>query len=254
MVNPIFNLNNKNIIVTGTSSGIGRQCAITFSQLGANVILIARNKERLKETYNKLDKGNHLIISQDITEYGKLEEVVNIAVHKIGKISGFIHSAGIEMTLPLRSMQPSYYEEMFAINVISGFELARIISRKKYLDENGGSFVFISSIMGIIGNAALVGYSASKGALISAVRSMAIELARKNIKVNSISPGYIKTEISKKMFNYISEESKKEIIDMHPLGLGKPEDIADACAFLLSDASRWITGTNLIVDGGYSAK
>lgn len=198
MVNPIFNLNNKNIIVTGASSGIGRQCAITFSQLGANVILIARNKERLKDTFNKLKEGNHLIISQNVTEYDKLEEVVDTAVNKIGKISGFVHSAGIEMTLPLRSMQPSYYEEMFAINVISGFELARIISKKKYVDENGGSFVFISSIMGIIGNAALVGYSASKGALISAARSMAIELARKNIKVNSISPGYIKTEMTKK--------------------------------------------------------
>jgi len=254
MVNPIFNLNNKNIIVTGASSGIGRQCAITFSQLGANVILIARNKERLKDTFNKLKEGNHLIISQNVTEYDKLEEVVDTAVNKIGKISGFVHSAGIEMTLPLRSMQPSYYEEMFAINVISGFELARIISKKKYIDENGGSFVFISSIMGIIGNAALVGYSASKGALISAIKSMAIELARKNIKVNSISPGYIKTEMTKKMFNYISEESKKQIIDMHPLGLGQSEDIANACAFLLSDASRWITGINLIVDGGYSAR
>ena len=250
----IFNLTNKNIFITGASSGIGRQCAITFSQLGANVILIARNKERLKDTFNKLKKGNHLIIPQDITEYAKLEEIVNTAVHKVGKISGFVHSAGIEMTLPLRSMQPSHYEEMFSINVITGFELARIISKKKYIHKEGASFVFMSSIMGIIGNAALVGYSASKGALISAVKSMAIELARKNIKVNSISPGYIKTEMSKKMFNYISEESKKQIINMHPLGLGQSEDIANACAFLLSDASRWITGTNLIVDGGYSAR
>jgi len=253
-VDSIFNLKNKNIIITGASSGIGKRCAITFSQLGANIILIARNEERLNKTFNKLEKGDHLIISQDITKYSKLEEIVNTAVDKIGKISGFVHSAGIEMTLPLRSMKPSYYEEIFAINVIAGFELAKIISKKKYLDERGASFVFISSIMGIIGNAALVGYSASKGALISAVRSMAIELARKNIKVNSISPGYIKTEMSKKMFNYISEESKEEIINMHPLGLGQSEDIANACAFLLSDAARWITGTNLIVDGGYSAR
>jgi len=95
----IFNLSNKNIIVTGASSGIGKQCAITFSQLGANVILIARNEKRIKETFNKLKKGNHLIILQDITEYDKLEEVVNTNVYKVGKISGFIHSAGIETTL-----------------------------------------------------------------------------------------------------------------------------------------------------------
>ena len=253
MNNP-FSLKNKNILITGASSGIGRQCAIIFSQLGANVILIARNKERLKDTFNKLEKGNHLIISQDITEYNKLEEVVNTAVDKIGKISGFVHSAGIEMTLPLRNMQPSYYEKMFSVNVIAGFELAKIISKKKYIDKNGASFIFISSIMGIVGNPALIGYSASKGALISAIKSMALEFISKNIRANCISPGHVETEMANKLFEKISEKSKKSIIDMHPLGLGKPEDIASACAFLLSDASRWITGINLIVDGGYSAR
>jgi len=253
-VNSIFNLKNKNIIITGASSGIGRQCAITFSQLGANVILIARNEERLKDTFNKLKKGNHLTISQDITEYNKLEEVVNTAVDKVGKISGFVHSAGIEMTLPLRSMRLSYYKKIFSVNVISGFELARIISKKKYLDKNVASFVFISSVMGILGQAGKVGYCSSKGALISGVKAMALELASKNIRVNCILPSVVETEMSKKMFENLPEESKKSIINMHPLGLGKPEDIANACVFLLSNTARWITGTNLIVDGGYSAK
>ena len=253
MNNP-FSLKNKNILITGASSGIGRQCAITFSQLGANVILIARNKERLKDTFNKLEKGNHLIISQDITEYDKLEQIIKYSVEKVGRISGFVHSAGIEMTLPLRSMQPSYYEKMFSVNVIAGFELARIISKKKYLSENGASFVFISSVMGIVGNPALIGYSASKGALISAIKSMALEFISKNIRVNCISPGHVETEMASNLFEKLSEESKKSIIEMHPLGLGKPEDIANACVFLLSDASGWITGTNFIVDGGYSAR
>ncbi len=253
-MNSAFSLSNKNIIITGASSGIGRQCAITFSQLGANIILVARNKNRLEQTYYKLSKGNHIIISQDITEYDKLEEIVNTSVEEVGKISGFVHSAGVEMTLPLRSMRPSYYEDMFAVNVISGFELARMISKKKYLDENGASFVFISSIMGIIGNVALIGYSASKGALISATKSMAIELASKNIRVNSISPGHIKTEMTNRLFKKISEESKRKTIDMYPLGLGTPDDISYACVYLLSDAARWITGTNLIIDGGYSVK
>ena len=253
MVDSIFNLKNKNIIVTGASSGIGRQCAITFSQLGANVILIARNKERLKGTYNKLEKGNHLIISQDITKYDKLEEVVNTVVDKLGIISGFVHSAGIEMTLPLRIMQPSYYEKMFSVNVIAGFELARIISKKKYLEKTGASFVFISSVMGILGQVGKVGYCSSKGALISGVKAMALELAYKNIRVNCILPGVVETEMSNEMFQKLSEESKGNIVDMHPLGLGKPEDIAYACVYLLSDSARWITGTNLIIDGGYSA-
>ena len=252
MNNP-FSLKNKTILITGASSGIGRQCATTFSQLEANVILIARNEERLKETYNKLDKGNHLIISQDITEYNKLEEVVNTAVDKIGKISGFVHSAGIEMTLPLRNMQPSYYEKMFSVNVIAGFELAKIISKKKYINKEGASFVFISSVMGILGQAGKVGYCSSKGALISGAKAMALELAKKNIRVNCVLPGVVETEMSNEMFQKLSEESRKNIVDMHPLGLGKPEDIAYACVYLLSDSARWITGTNLIIDGGYSA-
>jgi len=253
-MNSIFSLKDKNILITGASSGIGRQCAITFSQLGSNVILIARSKERLKQTFDKLDKGNHLIISQDITEYNKLEEIVRCSVEKVGRISGFVHSAGIEMTLPLRSMQPSYYEEIFSVNVIAGFELAKIISKKKYLDKKGASFVFISSVMGILGQAGKVGYCSSKGALISGTKAMALELAKKNIRVNCVLPGAVETEMSKKMLEKLPEESKKSIINMHPLGLGRPEDIANACAFLLSDASRWVTGTNLIVDGGYSAR
>ena len=254
-MNSIFNLKDKNIIIAGASSGIGRQCAITFSQLGANVILIARNKERLKETYNKLDKGNHLIISQDITEYAKLEEVVNTAVDKIGRISGFVHSAGIEMTLPLRSMQPSYYEEIFSVNVIAGFELAKIISKKKYINKEEASFIFISSVFGIISQPAIVAYSSSKGALISGAKSISLELASKKIRVNCISPGQIEsTRMTESIFDKLSKEEKAKRINMYPLGLGKPEDIANACAFLLSDASRWITGINLIVDGGYSAR
>jgi len=254
-MNSILDLKNKNIIVTGASSGIGKQCAITFSQLGANVVLIARNKENLKDTFDKLEKGNHMIILQDITEYDKLEEVVNTAVDKLGRISGFVHSAGIEMTLPLRSMTPSYYEKIFAINVISGFELAKIISKKKYLDKNGASFVFISSIFGMISQPAIAAYSSSKGALISGVKPIALELASKKIRVNCISPGQIEsTRMTESIFDKLSKEEKIKRIENYPLGLGKSEDIANACAFLLSDAARWITGTNLIVDGGYSAK
>ena len=158
------------------------------------------------------------------------------------------------MTLPLRSMQPSYYEKMFSVNVIAGFELAKIISKKKYFDENGASFVFISSVLGILGRPGVIGYCSSKGALISGIKAISLELSSKKIRVNCILPGVVETEMSSKMFQGLSEESKKEIINMHPLGLGKPEDIANACAFLLSDAARWITGTNFIVDGGYSAK
>ena len=250
----LFDLKNKNIFITGASSGIGRQCAITFSKFGANVILVARNKERLEQTFNKLNKGNHIFIVQDITEYDKLEEIINFSVGKIGKISGFVHSAGIDKLMPFKLIEPDIYKEMFDVNMISGFELARIISKKKYANSEGASFVFISSIMGILGQIGKIAYCSSKGALISGAKAMALELVKKNIKVNCILPGVVETEMSKQVLSNLSEGSREEILNMHPLGLGKPDDIAYACAFLLSDASRWITGTNLIIDGGYSAR
>ena len=253
MFNP-FTLKNKNILITGASSGIGKQCAISCSKMGANIILIARDKERLQETLSQLGTGNHLYYSLDITNYEEIEPIVKDAVLKIGKISGFIHSAGIEMTLPLKMMKPEKYEKLFAINTIVGFEFARILSKKKYIESNCSSFVFIASIMSVVANAGLIGYCASKGALVSGVRAMAIELSTKNIRANCISPGYIQTEMMKKAELNMSDKEKYELKKNFLLGLGKPDDIANACIYLLSDASKWVTGTNMIVDGGYCAR
>jgi NAD(P)-dependent dehydrogenase (short-subunit alcohol dehydrogenase family) len=146
------------------------------------------------------------------------------------------------------------YNKIFSINVYSGFEIARIIAKKENFNSDNMSLVFIASIMGLVGNKALTGYSATKGALISGSKSMAVELAKKKIRVNCISPGFIETE----MMNSVSKKFGKEQMDKlkseYLLGLGKPKDVANACLFLLSDASRWITGINLPVDGGYTCK
>ena len=249
-----FSLKNKNIMITGASSGIGRQCAISCSLMGANVVLVARNEQRLKETYQKLAPGNHLFFCQDITEYKKLKDIVIEAVSKIGLITGFIHSAGIEITLPARSMNSEKYEQLFATNVISGFEIAKIISNKKFINHQGASFVFIASITGIFGVKGLVGYSSSKGALIAGARSLSLELAARNITVNCISPGLIMTDLMKKFFSKLENDQLENRVRNYPLGIGRTEDVANACVFLLSDAAKWITGTNLVVDGGRSAQ
>ena len=128
-------LKGKNVLITGASSGIGRACAVLASTYGANVVLVGRNTNRLKQTQSKLLKGKHLCFNQDITENEKIEKIVGQTVEKIGKISGFVHSAGMEMTVPLQSMKPDYYYNLFAINAVSGFELVRIISKNKYLEE-----------------------------------------------------------------------------------------------------------------------
>lgn len=246
-------LDHKNILITGASSGIGRQCAISASRLGANVVLIARNIERLNETMSLMEKGNHFVFSLDISEIDKIPGIVEEAFKRIGNISGFIHSAGFELTLPLKFMKKEHYEKLFLVNVVSGFEFIKVLSNKKYVNEKGASFLIISSVMSTVGRLGIVGYCASKGAIVAGIKPMALELASKKIRVNSISPGIVETEMTKKLFENIPDEAQKKIIDMHPLGLGKPEDVANLCMFLISDQSRWITGTNFVIDGGYSA-
>jgi NAD(P)-dependent dehydrogenase (short-subunit alcohol dehydrogenase family) len=249
----MITLKGKNIFITGASSGIGRACALKAAGLGANVALVARNRENLEQTLASLPGDTHGCFPCDVTESDRLEEVVRQAVNKLGTISGFIHSAGIEATIPLRNMNRGKFEEIFSVNVVAAFEIARLLSNKKYLDPGGSSFIFIGSVMGLLGEPGKVAYGSSKAALIGGTRSMALEVAPKNIRVNCIMPGLVETPMSAKLLQTIPENARQEIIKKHPLGLGQPDDIAHLCMFLLSDVSRWITGSALPIDGGYSA-
>ena len=254
MIENQFTLQNKNIVITGASSGIGKQCAITCSQMGANLILIALEDDKLNETLKLLRGGNNLCYAQDITRYDEIDKIISDAVSKVGKISGFIHSAGIEMTLPLNVLKPENYFRTYSVNVISAFEISKRISHKKNADESGASFVFIASIMSDFGQAGKIGYCSSKGALVAGARAMALELTAKKIRVNCISPAMVSTDMSQKLLDSLTSEAKNEILKMHPMGIGDPVDIANGCVFLLSDAAKWITGINLYIDGGYAAK
>jgi NAD(P)-dependent dehydrogenase (short-subunit alcohol dehydrogenase family) len=250
----MLTLKGKNILVTGASSGIGSRCAIVCSELGANVIILGRDAVRLQKTFELLSKGNHLQFRQDVIEFDTLESVVSRSVNTLGPIHGFIHSAGVEMTIPLQGMNADKYQQLFSVNTVSAFELARIISKKKYFNPLGASFVFISSVMGHLGASGKVGYCSSKAALISGSKAMAIELASKKIRVNCILPGMVETEMFKNIMTELPVESLNEIYKKHLLGLGSTDDIANICAFLLSDLSKWITGSDLTIDGGYSCQ
>lgn len=250
----MIDLKGKTIFITGASSGIGRECAVKAAQIGANVILIARNPERLKDVTNSLTGGSHLYFPCDVTDNDSLEGIISQSVEKLGPISGFIHCAGVESTTPLRNMNPARYEEMFGVNVFAAFEIVRLLSKKKYLSPSGSSFIFVGSVMGIRGEPGKVGYGSCKAALLGGTKSMALELAPKNIRVNCILPGLVETEMSAKLFRSIPPRSKEETIKKHPLGLGQPADVANLCMFLLSGLSRWITGAEITIDGGYSAR
>ncbi|MDR0829767.1 MAG: SDR family oxidoreductase [Prevotellaceae bacterium] len=254
-MNSQFSLENKNIIITGASSGIGRQCAVLCSEAGANVTIIARNREKLEETLSLMKSGKHQIIDFDVTDFAEIDKVIDKIVGENGKINGFIHCAGMELTTPTITMKPEIYHQMYDVNVISAFEFAKHISKKKNHAESSCSLVFISSVMGILGEVAHLSYCATKGALIAGAKALALEYADKKIRFNTVSPAQIQdTEITRKMLENFSDENKTAKLAMHPLGYGQSKDVANACIYLLSDAAKWITGTNLIVDGGYSAK
>ncbi len=249
-----IDLSSQTIVISGASSGIGRACAISCSNLGANLILLGRDQKRLNDTMQLLKGINNRNYSVDITNYELIPEIIENAVKEVGRISGFIHSAGTEMTKPFPMTDPIDYEKIYSLNVVAGFELSKQIIKKKNMQPDGVSLVFISSVMGLLGEPGKVAYCSSKGALISGVKALALEYATKRIRVNCISPAIVQTELVQNLFSNLSKESVDDIISRHPLGLGLPEDIADAAVFFLSNRSRWITGSNLVIDGGYSAQ
>jgi NAD(P)-dependent dehydrogenase (short-subunit alcohol dehydrogenase family) len=253
-MNP-FSLEGKSILITGASSGIGAQCAIDCSKMGAKVILIARNEERLKSVLSQCVGEIHAYYLADMAEIVDkgakplLEQIVS----EHGKLDGFIHSAGIQKTAPLKLLSMKDYEEVIKVNTLSAFEMLKYLSNIKYMNA-GGHIVLIASITGVIGRSGLAAYSASKGALISAVRSIALELAQRGICINCVSPGTILTPLMQAYLDTLDENKKMQRVDGFPLGLGKTTDISNACIYLLSDASRWVTGQNFVIDGGYTAR
>lgn len=249
-----FSLEGKLIVVTGASSGIGRQCAIECSRVGAKVVLIGRNELRLQETFSALQGEGHLVKACDLTNFELLPQLVSDIVSECGVIDGVLNCAGVSTTLPLKLMTTEKLDEFFKSNVYSAVLLSREVCKLKSVSKEGASIVFFSSIMGCVGESGKSLYSMTKGALVSAVRSLAVEFAKRNIRFNAISPGAILTPINENLPHMADPELRKQLEDKHLLGLGETADIAYASIYLLSDAARWVTGTNMVVDGGYTAR
>lgn len=251
MYNPM-DLTGKRILVTGASSGIGRACAVTAARLGATIIAVARDRERLGETLALLPTGKHLIILSDLSVLDSIGKVFESACADGEKLHGLVHAAGIGPAIPIQAISARMMQDVMAINFFAFIKLTKYFTKKKY--SAGGSIVGVSSVSGSVGWQGGVLYGASKGAMDSAVRSLAIELHSKGFRVNSVVPSNIRTPMYDAMEQINDCESLKKILSKQPLGLGEPDDVAHAVAFLLSDAAKFITGTNLVVDGGYLAQ
>jgi len=250
MIQNIFSLEGKTILVTGASSGIGRGIALQCALMGARVILNGRDSARLEETLNLMAEGTHLILKGDLSQQSEIEKIVG----ELPEIQGWVNSAGIPKICPIKRFRLEDVEEIINVNAISSMMLLSLLLKNKKL-RRGSSVVFISSISGVyIGTAGDTSYCASKGAVNGFTKGAAIELAPQGIRINSINPGLVPTNILKMADSISSNESFVEkMIDKYPLRrLGKPEDIGNGAVYLLSDASSWITGQNLVIDGGFS--
>lgn len=243
-----FSLEGKTILVTGASSGIGQATAIECSKMGANVIITARNEDRLKETFDRLDISfgqKHEIFIADLS----IEKEIIDLVDKVTVLDGISLNAGIVKTLPVKFINLSDLSDVLNVNMIGPILLTQKLLKKKKISK-GGSIVFTSSIGGVmvstIGNTM---YGVSKGGLNAFMKGLALEMASNGIRSNSVNPGFVDTKILSS--GTISEEQLKENMSKYPLGrFGKPEDIAHAIIYLLSDASSWVTGHTLVIDGG----
>lgn len=242
----------KRILITGASSGIGGEVARLLSKLGANLVLLGRDAERLQRVFQSLNGRGHGKYLFDLAAVDEIPAFLKKIGLEHGPLSGLFHAAGDVSIKPLGLLKSKYIDPIFDISVKAALLLTRGFCQRGVQHQGQASLVFMSSVAGLRGQAGMSIYSASKAAIDGAVRSLACELAPRGIRVNAIAAGAVQTVMHEKIVKDLSEEGITAYRQKHLLGFGDPEDIANAAAFLLSDASKWITGTTMIVDGGYS--
>lgn len=248
MYNP-YSLENKTILITGASSGIGRAAAIECSKLGAKVIITARNKERLEETLSLMCGEGHEIRVCDLNDSQALVDMIT----SLPELQGVINNAGYTTFQPVQFIDEETYKNMIQVNTIAPILILKTLVKKKKI-KCGASVVFTSSLSGLgrtsVGNTM---YASCKGAISSFIQGAALELSSKKIRVNAVCPGMVETSIldaGTVTAEQIEKDKRNYLLGRY----GKPEEVAWAMIYLLSNASSWTTGTNLILDGGYSIR
>jgi NAD(P)-dependent dehydrogenase (short-subunit alcohol dehydrogenase family) len=247
MINP-FSLEGKTILVTGASSGIGREIAIVCSQMGAHVVISGRNEQRLDETLQKLYGSNHMKIAADMT---KEDDIENLA-DAVPLLDGFSNNAGITKVVLVKHIKRSTFADILTTNTIAPIILTQFLLKKNKINK-AGSIVFTSSLSGVYcvhyGESM---YAASKGAISGFAKGAALDLAKVNIRVNSVCPGIIQTELfqTNSVLTPGELEEKRKFFPLKRFG--QPKDVAYAVVYFLSEASSWVTGADLKIDGGYT--
>ena len=250
----LLDFTGKRILVTGAASGIGKATALLLSQLGADLILADLNIEGLEAILPNIRKSDYLM-KVDLSDTTQLIAKVESAVKEVGPIDGMALVAGMLYAVPLKFVKEETWEKIVKVNLLSTIQLKKLYANKGLRTTGvGEAIITVSSYCGQVGTAASVCYSATKAGLIGVTKALAIELAPKGIRVNSVSPGTVMTEMVKRDAYGADEEYVKNLESLHPLGLGTPDDVANAIVFLLSDMAKWMTGAIVNVDGGYTAK
>ena len=241
-------------LVAGGSSGLGKAICYKINELGGKVVAIARNPEKLESAKENSPFPDLFFTEQkDLTDgIDNLPMWLVSLTEKYGKFKGLVYSAGIQETLPLSSVKTEKAKALFDINYFSAISLIKGFAKKSVNAGSDSSIVLISSFVSHLGVPATINYSASKGALNSAMKVIAVEMARDNIRANSILPGHVITELFSRDTKVFNENFVNTLKQKYPLGLGQPEDVANLTCFLLSDSSRWITGSEIVIDGGAS--
>lgn len=249
MINP-FSLQGKTILVTGASSGLGRGIAIQCSKIGARVVINGRNEQRLFETLSQMEGDSHQMIIADLSTQDGIDKIIS----EVPELDGCVHSAGIPSMTAVKNIDRQLMENMLSVNTIAPITITSLLVKKKKLKKKS-SVVLIASISGVcVGNTGEAPYSATKGALSGFVKTAAIELGARGTRINTICPGLVPTSIlamSNEMFSV--DQLNETMGPRYPLKrFGTTDDIANGAIYLLSDASSWITGINLVIDGGYT--
>lgn len=239
-----FSLATKTVLVTGASSGIGERTAIECSKMGANVIITARNSERLQNTFDQMESSpaKRQIIA-DLTQVADIDRMVA----ELTALDGVVLNAGVLKTMPVKNINEESMMNVFETNILSSIRfIQRLLKAKKI--KAGASIVFISSISTFQVKKGNSLYSATKGAINSFAKVLAVEVGSRGIRVNCIQPGFIRTRVLDA--GAVTEEQLQEHFKKYPLGIGSPEDIAYPVIYLLSDAAKWVTGSVFTIDGG----